>query len=117
MIITLLLVISFYINSCKIDIKYYYITLCINMYDPNQQDWGEVTWNKKTKQAAAGSTQHEVETVKKSKNMDAIHKLENSEETSHKRVSFDMKRKIQKARMDKKRTQKQVCMGRYYRKW
>ena len=46
---------------------------------------------------------------KKTKNMDAMHKLENSEELVHKKVSFDMKRKIQRARMEKKMTQKQLA--------
>ena len=38
-----------------------------------------------------------------------MHKLENSEELVHKKVSFDMKRKIQRARMEKKMTQKQLA--------
>ena len=68
------------------------------VYDPNSQDWGQVKWtkqqNKKTLVASGGA----VETTKRTKNMDAMHKLENSEETAHKTVSFEMKRKIQKAR-------------------
>jgi putative transcription factor len=84
------------------------------VYDPNQQDWDQVQWskrpNKKTA-VASGGGEGDVETVKKHANMDAMRKLENSEETSHKRVSFDMKRKIQKARMDKKMTQKQLAQA------
>jgi putative transcription factor len=81
------------------------------VYDPNSQDWGQVKWtkqqNKKTLVASGGA----VETTKRTKNMDAMHKLENSEETAHKTVSFEMKRKIQKARMEKKMTQKQLALA------
>ena len=77
--------------------------------DPNKQDWGEVTWSKKPTKNSINYAEKQIDTVKKPKNMDAMHKLENSEELVHKKVSFDMKRKIQRARMEKKMTQKQLA--------
>jgi putative transcription factor len=81
------------------------------VYDPNNQDWEQVQWTKSTSKKSTVGKNGGVKTIRKQQNMDATHKLENSEETVHKKVSFDMKRKIQQARMEKKMTQKQLALG------
>ena len=85
-------------------------------YDPNQQDWDTVQWNKKPQKNKSSLTAQsgEVETFNKTKHPtqnDKLRKIENSEETSHPKVSFSMKMKIQKARMEKKMTQKELAQA------
>jgi putative transcription factor len=85
-------------------------------YDPNQQDWDSVQWNKKPQKNKSSliAQSGEVETFHKTKHSphdDKLRKIENSEETSHTKVSFSMKMKIQKARMEKKMTQKELAQS------
>jgi putative transcription factor len=85
-------------------------------YHPNEQDWDQIKWNKKPQKNKSSliANTGEVETFNKSKNPtmnDKMRKLENSEETAHKKVSFSMKMKLQKARLEKKMTQKELAQS------